>query len=157
MKGSKSLYFLLPAVLFVWGLIGYRFMNMTGDTSYEAPTPILIPTAKTEQSQPNDRELVLDYPDPFLSNPKYSLESDEKEIEKSPQIKEDPYKNWAPLKYQGQISHSKRNNRVAIVEIAGTRYLMELGDDVLGYELVSLNQDSVRLAFQQVERWVKVQ
>ncbi len=157
MKSNKTLYFLLPAVLVVWGLIAYRFFDLTREEVVEV-SPIYIKSTDKLSLVIETRELILDYPDPFIKNSTTSkIPSILAKRENQKVDYEDPYKDWASIRYSGLIRNSNRNSQVAIIDIESERYLLELNEDVLGYQLTSLNKDSMQLVFRDRSRWIRVE
>ena len=157
MKSNKTLYFLLPAVIVIWGLIAYRFFDLSREEVIEASSIYIKSTDKVSLIK-ETRQLILDYPDPFIKN---NIASKTASILANPENQkvdyEDPYKDWASIRFNGLIRNSNRNRQIAIIDIESARYLLELNEDVLGYQLISLNQDSMQLVFRNKRRWIRLQ
>ena len=66
LQSKKSIYLLVPLVIIVWGLIGYKIINYTRDDTAKSISADVIPDKKSTTDTPLPDTLMLNYSDPFL-------------------------------------------------------------------------------------------
>ena len=151
MKSKKNLYYLIPAVVLVWGLIIYRLVDFTSDQGLEATslkrlerTGKEIKTAKLYRPRYN-------YRDPFLKNltvAEREIEVEEELIESV--IPEKPMPDF-DIQYQGYITPTSKYDRVALLRIEGREVFVRKGETILSFQLLRIFEDSVILKNEEFE------
>lgn len=126
MKSKKSVYILLPLVLFIWGTIIYKFFSYTNeeaivDQNQEVSIkPLQIKQKDTFTVKMNSR-------DPFSG--KMVDEEDSKIKHKisysAPKSKEELI--WPQIKYKGIVSDAKEKVKIYMLIIDGKTHLMRKG------------------------------
>lgn len=158
MKNKKSIYILLPIVLFIWGAVVYQFFSFSSDkipddqNQNTAIKPFVIKPQDTSTIKVNSR-------DPFLgkmtsSEPKSTVPS-VKKINKEPVVKEELI--WPNVAYKGIVSDIKDKVKVYMVIINGKTFLMKKGDVEEGVKLKDGDRETVYLLFQRDLKVVFIQ
>lgn len=129
MKNRKSIYILLPLVLFIWGAIAYQFFSFSNSDIPEiqnkdiAIKPLIIKPIDTFSITINKR-------DPFLgkmiNNEIVTSSVKIKTSKKTPKVKVELI--WPNVQYKGIVSDIKDKVKVYLVIIDGKSYLMKKGD-----------------------------
>lgn len=161
MKDKKLLHVLLPAVVIIWILIGYRLYNAVKGDDHPLPSarPVTIAEA-TEDIEPY--QLQLNYADPFLKHRMrqhtvhtpltYSRPITPKNLPEV--INASPTVDWSIIAYAGMISNNQTDYRVGIITINGTRKLVHENDKVPPFVIEEITKDSVRISTQEEVRYV---
>ena len=103
MKNKKNIYFLLPAVLVVWGLLGYRIFSAVQPKSINTD----LNASQLAFTPHNFKEsesftIKADYRDPFLG----TINKVHKKPKKRPKAKteQEPKKPFPQIHYKGLVS-----------------------------------------------------
>lgn len=156
MKNKKLSYFLICAVIAVWGFIVY---NIVLAIPKNEPTPAPKRTAMTQSEvslSPAEEDtftLLLNYRDPFLETEAQD-ESGEEEFNDNSgiplQIIKTPAPapvNWDGIKYTGFIVNSVNSRLVSIVVVNGKELMLVDGQTISGYKLVKNYGDSIKVLY----------
>lgn len=157
MKNKKNLYFLVPAVLFIWGFIIYRIVDFTSDGETDfAPRAYASPFSESKEAEPY--QLKRTYPDPFLKKLANAREDDfeEEGSESQPQPRQatEPEKPL-DIKYRGFIAASGTDARIALLVIAGQEVFLKVGEQYLAFTIDTINSDSLSVFVGKEVRWIK--
>ena len=155
------MYVLLPAVVIIWIVIGYRLYNAVKGDDHSLPSarPVTI-AEKKEDNKPY--QLQLNYLDPFLKN------KAQKQIAHAPSTYSHPVTlptvpepvnashaiDWSVVAYVGMISNNQTDYRVGIITINGTRNLVRENDHIPPFVIEKITKDSVRIRAQEEARYV---
>ncbi|WP_281335990.1 hypothetical protein [Flavobacterium eburneipallidum] len=129
MKNKKSIYILLPIVLFIWGMLIYQFFSFSAsdDSLATAPMEFNIKPFKLKERTPFS--INVDYRDPFLgkmyavSTAKTAKANGTKKL-----VKPKETLIWPVIQYKGMISDSKQKSKLYILVIDGHNFYMKKGD-----------------------------
>jgi hypothetical protein len=168
-NNKRSVYLLLPLVLLVWGLIGWRIWSASSDPDSEAgPLPALALRARpvTARQRPS---LLLTYGDPFkpgVSRPTPSSVGPVPVVSFAPSasatnraaslnfpahpavpVVSAPSIAWPQVKYLGVISHAGGEAQVALLAIDNQELVIKAGKSERGVQVIKLFRDSVQLSF----------
>lgn len=145
MKNRKSIYILLPIVLFIWGLVVYQFYSFARNEvkSNEKNSFTFKPIA----IKPRDTSSInVNYRDPFLGkmysnntkivSPKRSTKVTKPELPKTPIILQ-------TILYKGIVSDTKNKTRVFMLIIGRRTFLMKKGDTENDVLLKEGNRESI--------------
>ena len=152
MKNKKVIYFLLPLVLIIWGIIIYRVFS---DTVKIDNSQILSKDDhfKTVKKNADTFSIYADYSDPFLD---YLWEDDESVFEKDFTEEYDtglekPEKSvsWPKISFGGIVKNQKSNKQIMIITIDQSGHLMKVGDIVMGVTLKKVFNDSIVVAYEK--------
>ena len=149
MKNKKNLYFLLPAVLIIWGILIYKIVwgispkaqnNQLGEQAHKF-TPKIIEQSETFSIQ-------TDYRDPFLGT--FEKRKKKRTIKaKKIQAVEKEIVPFPSIVYKGIVSPKGKNEKVFLISINGKQYLLKknkIADDV---RLIKGNGKEITLQFQK--------
>jgi len=134
LKGKKSLYVLIPAVLAVWGIIIYRVViNQQQDIGSINTTPeeIFI----QQENSKDTCKMVWAYRDPFLDRPAdqvcdtefdFSTQNNVSSIKIGSYKSSEPEKKvqWPSIVYQGLIKNKSNGKMVAVFTINKRQVLL---------------------------------
>ena len=158
MQKNKNIYFLLPAVIGVWGYVIFRII----DFSSEEPTTGAYISTKVPGFRAGSKEkeryiLKLDYPDPFLKNLKPVTRPTvpvNNQRNKRPPVRQVKKENpiWKSIRYQGFVENPKDHDRLALLVINGKKKLMHERDSFASVTVKTIYQDSVSLTYQGKEQ-----
>lgn len=157
-KSKKNLYFLIPAVLFIWGFIIYRIVDFTDDGDADF-TPRTYATPLRESEEAEQYKLKPRYPDPFLKRLANNAVEDDFEDE-TPEIQPQSKEETAPelvlnIRYRGFIKASGTDRRIALLVIDGKEVFLKSGDQHNAYVIGQIRVDSLSIGMEDKVRWVR--
>lgn len=129
MKNKKSIYILLPVVLFIWGTVMYQFFSFSG---IDQKTITESNDFKIKPLQLKERDtfsINVNYRDPFLGKVNSSVSISKKnthKIKKEPKIEEPLV--WPTILYKGIVSDTKEKITIYMLIINGKTCLMKKGE-----------------------------
>ncbi len=128
MKNKKSIYFLLPTVLFIWGTVLYQFFSYSKDDEQIEISSGTINLKPLSLKERDTFSIDVYYRDPFLG--KMYLPVNHKIVNKKSQknIKIEEPIVWPSIVYKGIVSDVKEKNKVFMLIINGKTFLMKKGD-----------------------------
>lgn len=130
MKKNIITYILIFVVIVVWGIIFYRIFA----PSNKNKEGVVSSNIKVSQTENERTGLSLNYKDPFrIENPENKKNIKDHKAE----IKEEP----PAFKYKGLIRGAR--NKVIVIENNGVNEIIPLSDNILGFKIISINNDSV--------------
>lgn len=134
MKSKKNQYILLATVLVVWGLIIFRFFNISSSDDAQI-VPIAIKENITNDKSINNYIYELNYRDPFLKGSTgVHITQRSSNPQKQLTIK---YKRAIPdIQLIGLVSSKKRNT--AIIKVMSQSHIVTEGDIVEGFQVKTL-------------------
>lgn len=163
-------YVLVPAVILIWGLIGYKFYI---GVSREEATINYVKSPKSIQD--NDKKtdsftLGLNYPDPFLYHPinppqrkDYffpNAPSYSSSVRETAPISAVPVKvvpppvNWPVIEYLGIIENKRKGTRIAMLRIGSKDIMLKEKQMGSGIRVEKIFRDSITLYFQNEKKTV---
>lgn len=146
MKDKKSLYLLLPLVLLVWGLVAYRFWDISSEKSVGAPKKTNSLQKPLEQAKEKPR-LLLNYSDPFLNVRKKKKQQNLASAAPSLTPKQ---LLWPSVQYKGMIQNKRK--QIALLNINGKEYMLQKGEAQLGLRCLDIQKDKIVLLFGKEKR-----
>lgn len=153
MKKQHKTYLLLVLVLLVWGMIGYKFVNVI---NLSTNTPQLV--ASNEKFVPKkikEREIfsiVADYRDPFLGTIKKRNSGMRSNAVKSVK-KEVPKKH---ITYTGFITDKGNNQKIFFVTIEGQQQMMSLNDTFHEVKLVQGTKSFIKVVYKGIYEKISI-
>ena len=171
MKDKRLLYFLLPAVTLVWGLIIWRIWAATSEPQEMAALPASPVLANPRQASTRPPRLLLSYGDPFTSIKMGRSSQDNPpapvaiHASSSLQLVPAPSTShlalpvraavppvvvaaavtWPQVKYLGTITHTNGQTQVALLSIDNEEAVVKVGQRVRSIQVLHLFKDSVQL------------
>lgn len=156
MKSKKNLYFLVPAVLFIWGVIIYRIIDFSSEP-LTTPVSRAYSLPQREAEKEEQYQLKGRYPDPFLKNVDQSAGEEDDEVEPNDVPTATPIPEEKPLnvQYRGFISESGTQEKIALLVVEGKEVFLKQGVDYLDIRISEIRTDSVSIAITGGIRWVR--
>lgn len=142
MKNKKAIYFLLPVVLVVWGLIFYKIV-------FREPADTIMPAMVYHTIHHGDSSvldtfsIVARYRDPFLGKT-FANDSVTPKVHTAGHAITKPAApplQWPKIVFSGLVAG--KNGRLAIISIADKQYLASTGDKLDSFLVVAIFPDSV--------------
>jgi hypothetical protein len=158
MKNKLTAKFLLPVVLGIWGLIGWKvYAAINGsDEAVKSSEPVITKTAKS--NLPDSLALSLDYRDPFLSKTeqKRSPGTVYPVIHPGNTTKPEQPKpataSWPKINYSGLVKHDAKT--VGFLNVNGTSYFVQPGIIAGEVKVINVWKDSVQVEWGKERRVV---
>lgn len=146
MKSKTTLWILIPAVLGIWGAIGWQvYAAMKGDEDNAAPKVISTEIDEDKQIVPDTFSLLLDYPDPFAvqsAKPKVNVKSQSQiTLPKTTAPVPEPTQ-WPNIVYSGLVKQPSSGKMLGFMSVNGVSYFVKEGDEVGGVRVdnIAANQ-----------------
>jgi hypothetical protein len=149
LKSKKSLYFLIPLLLLVWGLIIVRAIKLTSVPEIELSSNKQFSfTADSLPLKPLEK-LVLRYRDPFLAQAPIQADIQNESYNSlfytDPEPQEKPVQ-WPELKYQGIVANGVK--RFAIIQMGKKRLIKGKKDILLdAFTIRQFYNDSIVVSY----------
>lgn len=143
-KKQHKTYVLLALVLLVWGVIGYKVVNVINPSTETSQTASL--SGKFVPKQIKEKEsfsIVADYRDPFLGTVKTPNKSTRKIAVTSVQ-KEIPKKK---ISYTGFITDKGKNQKIFFITIEGQQQMMSLNDTFQDVKLLQGTTNYIKVLY----------
>lgn len=162
-KDKRTLYVLLPAVLAIWGLIGWQVFS--GLRPPDLPVTIR-PQPQSHEQPKTTRSLSLDYEDPFKIRSSRSITSTAtnkpaatpKTPTKAAAVTPPPQKvekPWPLVRYLGMIKNLSTKRHNAMLQLENQTEMVVIGATWQELTVVRCEADSVQLRFEKETRWIK--
>lgn len=158
MKNKKLIYFLLPLVIAIWGIIFYKIFYYANPDNEEAISSTKKKSVLTTRQEMKDTfSIVADYRDPFHGN---MISRDEKPKQMQPskpvqlKIPLTPI-DWSFISYSGVVKNKKTNNQLALVKMNGKEHLVRAKDTISGVVIQKIYKDSIEVMFQKEKKVIK--
>jgi len=156
MKNKKSIYFLLPLVLVIWGLLIYKFVTYRTSIP-DVPTFAPDLTQRPIQLAENDTfSINTDYRDPFLGK-LYKTSELRRSIDQT--IKQKVSQTidvWPDVRYKGIVSDVKSKKRIFLVVVSGKNNMMQIGQTKDEVMLKSGDSKEVVLVYKKNVKRIKI-
>jgi len=146
MRNKKNIYFLLPAVLLIWGLLGYRLFSAVqpNNTSTDLVTSdISFEPNKFKESEPFT--IMTNYRDPFLGTITTANRKNKKSTNKR---KSQPIEPFPQIVYKGLVSSQNNKQQIFIIGLDGKQHFFKKNQSINGVKLRKGNAKSISLKFQ---------
>ena len=159
MKKIKLIRFLLPVTIVVWVFIMYKVFSVITDDN--SPLPVKnnkeLTPIQTELKQ-ESFNLLLNYPDPFLTN---NASSKRKKSQQNKSVKNKLSQNkkaikWPKISYLGALQNNASGIYSANLVIDGKSVILSKGNERNGVKLVNVCYDSVLLTFEKHTKSIKL-
>ncbi|MCK6640926.1 MAG: hypothetical protein L6Q81_12665 [Bacteroidia bacterium] len=150
MKGKTTLWILIPAVLGIWGAIGWQvYAAMKGDEDNAAPKVISTETGENKTIVPDTFSLLLDYPDPFAAQntkPKVNVKSQAQITQPKTTAPVPEQTQWPNIVYSGLVKQPSSGKMLGFLSVNGVSYFVKEGDEVGGVRVdnIAANQITVQ-------------
>jgi hypothetical protein len=147
MKNKKNIYILVPAVLLVWSILGYRLFSTIKPTVNAQQTTTAIVQFKATTLQENTQFTInTNYRDPFLGKLPKKQAIKSKKVQKS--IVKMPKIPFPTITYKGLVSGKKNKSQVFLIAINGQQYFFKKNTSHNTVKLIRGTTKEVILTFQ---------
>ena len=148
MKNKKNIYFLLPAVIIVWGLLVYKIiggLNSSVQQTQSIESVRHFTPASLEQAE--TFTIKADYRDPFLG----TFEKKKRKVtkHKNTPIEKKPNVPFPAIAYKGIVSPKGKNEKVFLIIVNGQQHLFKRSTVFNEVKLLSGNAHEITLRFQK--------
>ncbi len=141
---------MLPIVLAIWGIIGWKAYATFGGNNKNAVASIPQNEKINSQELPDTIKLIANYRDPFLDK---SVENPDRKKNKStlqaqavkPKPKEVKPILWPKVAYHGLVKKSNDNKTVGFLGVDGKSYFVQSGEEAGLVSVGKLWKDSVEV------------
>lgn len=151
MKNKKLTYFfLVPAVLLIWGIIIYKISAKRDDFNEPNILSNVSRKAKTPEKD-EGYQLINNYPDPFFHE---SFQIEEENTDVLEVVKPKIEKKWPAIRFDGYILNG--NKIKCHLTVNGEDKILQVQETILEDYIVSaITPDSVKINCQGNSRWFK--
>jgi hypothetical protein len=162
MKGKKGIYIMLPLVLAIWFIIGYRIYNAIKDDGDNKKVHEISNVTNTVEQKTDSFTLIADYRDPFLEKSKVISVIKTNTSNKSSLIKSSmpivkKTTPWPSINYMGIIKNQKSSKQSILVLVNGKEMVLTQGDKVEDFILSKVLKDSIELKKDKEKHYYKKQ
>ncbi|WP_431166745.1 hypothetical protein [Tenacibaculum halocynthiae] len=153
MNKQQKTYFLLVAVLIVWGLIGYQFFKKINPTENEVLGDQIPKKYIPEKINKSKSYVVIaKYRDPFLG----TMFSEQKKVKrKNIAPKQEMNIPFPTVVYNGIVEGG--NSKSYTITVNGKQDLLRIGEELLGVKLIKANSKQIKVHFNTVIKTIKLQ
>lgn len=154
MKNKKNIYLLVPAVLLIWGIVGYKIyatLNATNDVVMVDNNAIEF---KPEVIKDVEKfSISANYRDPFLGK----LYNNTRKISNTVKKKVKPIVIFPEITYNGMIS-PKETDRDALflIIINNKQQFLSVGKQIDGVRLLKGNSKEIIIGFQNNKKTISI-
>lgn len=161
MKNKKSIYILLPLVLLIWGILGYRLFSFFGNEEEPIENDLTFQVQNTTNKAPDSVKIVVDYRDPFsgkLSNGNNSnkLKTSNLRKPKIETVLNNMEENKPIIVYRGLVSDTKDKNKVFMFSVDNKTYLLEKGQTENDIKVISGDTKQITLLINKKKEVVAI-
>lgn len=161
MKNRKTAYIMVPVVLAIWGMIGWKVYAAMKDVQPVVKNAVDKKTDLSPSKIPNTISLIADYRDPFLDkNIPAKINSKNENRNSKPAIVKIPPASkvepaWPKITYHGLIKRTNEQKMVGFLSVNGESYFIK-GEEAAGEVFVGkLWKDSAEIIFGKEKKIVK--
>lgn len=157
MKSKTTLWILIPAVLGIWGAIGWQvYAAMKGDGDNVGAvhgSPFTVPGSPS--AIPDTFSLLLDYPDPFAAQntkPKVNVKSQSQTTQPKTTTPVPEQTQWPNIVYSGLMKQPSSGKMLGFLSVNGVSYFVKEGDEVGGVRVDNIAASKVIVEFNKTKR-----
>jgi hypothetical protein len=154
MKNKKLSWVLLPVVVVIWAMIGWKvYASMSAEDDQFVPGKVDSGQTNNLSNVPDTYQLSLDYRDPFLdarSAPKKNTHASAaqnsvppKKIDAEPPVKKEP----PSIQYFGLVKEKTSNKTVGFLRVNGESFFVKQNDLISEITIIRLWRDSVEVRY----------
>lgn len=154
MKNKKTAYILVPVVLAVWGMIGWKVYAAMNGKDEKFVTVVADEKIKSAVNEiPDTIALIADYRDPFLGkitvindNSAFKIQHSKSKTEKIPDPPKAPIV-WPVVSYHGLVKRNGDQKTVGFLNVSGKSFFVQGGEEAGEVRVGKLWKDSVEILF----------
>ncbi len=154
MKNKKNIYLLVPAVLLIWGIVGYKIYASLNSTNEVAIVDNNAIEFKPEVIKDVEKfSISANYRDPFLGK----LVNNTKKTSNSVKKKVKPIVIFPEITYNGMVS-PKETDREALflITINNKQQFLSVGKQIDGVRLLNGNSKEIIIGFQNNKKTISI-
>lgn len=159
MKNKKLSWILLPAVLSIWGMIGWKvYAAINGDDETFSENSPQTEIHKDTSAVPEDYTLSLNYRDPFFEprpQPKAVSTNVKKTETQSVKNSAPQITQWPSVAYGGLVRQTQSGKTVGFLIVNGSSHFVNGGDVAGELTVVKMWSDSVEVKFGKESRRIR--
>ncbi len=159
MKNKKTAWILLPAVLSIWGFLGWKFYMAMNDSAPLKVSDNTLVVPEEDQVVPDTYQLLLDYPDPFLATSKPTPKKSSSINSQTPKQvipKTEPVAAvWPEIRYAGLVKSPKDGKMVGFLSVNGTSHFVKNQDVIGELQVLKIWNDSAKVGFGKEMRVIR--
>lgn len=161
MKSKKSIYILLPLVLIIWGVLGYRLFSFFGNEEEPIENDLTFQVQNIAYKAPDSVKIVVDYRDPFSGKLSDGNNSNKLKISnlrkpKTETILSNKEENKPIIVYRGLVSDTKNKNKVFMFSVDNKTYLLEKGQTENDIKVISGDTKQITLLINKKKEVVAI-
>lgn len=154
MKNKKNIYLLVPAVLLIWGIVGYKIyatLNATNDVVMVDNNTIEF---KPEVIKDVEKfSISANYRDPFLGK----LVNNAKKIGNPVKKKVKPIVIFPEITYNGMVSPKETDrSTLFLITIDKKQQFLSVGKQIDGVRLLKGNSKEIIIVFQNNKKTISI-
>jgi len=155
MKNKKNIYLLVPAVLLIWGIVGYKIyatLNSTNDVTIVDNNAIEFKPDEIKEVE--KFTISANYRDPFLGK----LYNNAKKSSSPVKKKVKPTVIFPVITYNGMVSPKEANRpTLFLITINNKQQFLSAGEHVDGVKLLKGNSKEITIGFQNNKKTIPIQ
>jgi hypothetical protein len=161
MKNKKTTWFMLPFVLAIWAVIGWKVYAMIkSDPTALSPVQENGSGKTAEKIIPDTFELVADYRDPFLGEVVSKAKGGDRQLRiAAPPVKKDTVRKQAvgfpKLVYFGLVKRNSDQRGVGFLSVDGNSNFIKGGEQIGNVSIGKLWKDSVEVMMGKERRVIR--
>lgn len=153
MNKKKRTTYLLLAVVGIYAAIAVRFFLLKGgDSTPEISLTQVGDFKPIRYAAAKEFTITNDYRDPFLGTrskaPSTTIPSS------SSKPKTSDAKPFPAIQYMGIIADSGSSSKILSIRIAGTEYVVRIGDEIEGVRILSGNEKEIKVRFEGEQKTI---
>ena len=149
-KNNNKTYFLLVAVLIIWGLIAYQIISSLNPTEVITTSQELDVSFNPKPMKKQDTfSITENNRDPFLGT------IEKPKVTKPKTIKQQPTEIEIPISYSGLMVDKNTKEKIFFVHINNNQHLMNINDVIDDVKLLSGNENEVIISYKNKRKTIK--
>jgi hypothetical protein len=152
MKNKKTMYFLIPAVILVWGMIIYKIYQAS-DTGPRINKPIAEKIIEENEGIEEVYMLALNYRDPFFGKAP-SMPTVKERIKAENNVATDAITRdiitelSSRLQFHGIIDNPRQSSRIGLITYQGRRTIVRQNEYIDDIKIVDISSGFIQVVYE---------
>jgi hypothetical protein len=157
MKNKKNIYLLVPAVLLIWGLIGYKIIKAANPTDQQdAQENALVEFVPDKIKEVEKFAINANYRDPFLG--KLFTKKTPKRTTKSVKKKPKQVVEFPEIAYNGMVAPKETDRpTLFLITIHNKQQFLSIGKQIEDVKLLKGNNKEITISYKNIKKIVAIQ
>ena len=156
MKNKRNIYFLLPAVLIIWGILIFKIINGLNPTIDNTRNNEITGQFTPKSLKKSETFTIkTDYRDPFLGTLKQKKSTKAKP--KNSQVVKKERLPFPDIVFKGIVSPKGNNENVFFIIVNGQQHLYKNNTEHDGVKLLKGNSQKITLQFQGQQQTFQIE